>query len=218
VKDDGFRFEQLSDFLAKVCEHHLPWTIGIILDWVVTDTATPICQDVPNYVHYGVPDDVALALMAGGVRSRRLAVTVGREARTEGVDETGARGWLTALGLQGWRSRLQASPAEASDLMRFVRDNTKGMSAKLLGGDAVALQLETIAADVTAGEVGTVDFALNEEDPRPLAVLDGFGEEIAPIGAADQRGLEVLLEAGFVLTATVTSVGDTPGVTLRLDE
>jgi hypothetical protein len=156
--------------------------------------------------------------MVGGVRSRRLAVAVGCEASAEGVDEIRMRSWLTTLGLQGWRSRLQASPAEASDLMRFVRDNTKGMSAKLLGGNAVALQLETIAADIAVDEVGTVDFALHDEDPRPLAVLDAFGEEIAPIGAADQRGLEVLLEAGFVLTATVTSVGDTPGVTLRLDE
>jgi len=34
VADESYRYEQLAEFSANVLEHHLPWTIGILITWV----------------------------------------------------------------------------------------------------------------------------------------------------------------------------------------
>ena len=78
VKNENYRYEQLAEFAASVFEHHLPWALGTVIDWVndaleIRDSSFSIPDDLAAAVHYGVATRDALSLMEGGVRSRRLA-------------------------------------------------------------------------------------------------------------------------------------------------
>ena len=59
--------------LTRVCEHHLPFVLGTILEWINEDLVDEVCPALPAHVHYGVADREALELLTHGVRSRRLA-------------------------------------------------------------------------------------------------------------------------------------------------
>ena len=110
---DAFRFEQLASFLTKVCEHHLPWTLAIVIDWIHQETGVELCPGLPAHLHYGTPTQAAVALMQGGVRSRRLSVAVGERAVNEGVPDENLRAWLAQMGLADWRSEFDAAPASS---------------------------------------------------------------------------------------------------------
>lgn len=115
--DDGsYRYEQLSAFLARVCEHHLARSVGVVLAWSARRTGTEMCPRLPAYVHFGVSNANSLALMSAGVRSRRLAQVVGRLASESGVSPAGLRLWLAGLGAGSWIQMFAAGPAETADL------------------------------------------------------------------------------------------------------
>ena len=78
--EDAFRFEQLSTFLTHICAHHLPFTLGTVLAWINTDRSDEVNPSLPAHLHYGVPDAKALELLTSGVRSRRIAAVVGKQA------------------------------------------------------------------------------------------------------------------------------------------
>ena len=112
ISDDGYRSETLAEFSASVFEHHLPWTLGIVVQWVNaqleaggTDLRLP--DHLPGAIHYGVSTTTALNLMVGGVRSRRLANRVARLApdRIEDDQHT-LRDWLADRSITEWRELL----------------------------------------------------------------------------------------------------------------
>lgn len=85
IDDDGYRSETLAEFSASVFEHHLPWTLGIVLQWVnghldSTGSERRLPDHLPAAIHYGVSTETALDLMHGGIRSRRLANAVAAQA------------------------------------------------------------------------------------------------------------------------------------------
>ena len=201
--DDSFRFEQLSTFLARVCEHHLPWTLGTILGWINESTGFDLCPSLPAHLHYGVGDTIALTLMTGGVRSRRLAVQVGNSGANAGVVAEDLRGWLTGLGISGWRSVFAAGTAEIADLLQFLHDPTAAIGGRLLEGASV----DVVIVPVTDAETGATGERLDlsyvnlSGSPRPIGLLRPDGSAIGTLQATEHRDIAVLLDAGFRVVA-----------------
>lgn len=211
--DDSYRFEQLASYLAQVCEHHLPWTIGTILQWTEITPEDAILPDLPSHIHYGVPDAVALLLMRRGVRSRRLAVAVGADAQASSVDTETVKAWLSTIGLANWRTLFDAAPTELADLYQFVWDENSGLGERLLSGDAVHVALEDGAE--SSHLVGHISYAPDGERPRRIVLTDDQGRLAATIGAASYRDVALLLDAGFELEGT-TSWENPNAVEVRL--
>jgi len=206
TEDEAFRFEQLSTFLTRICEHHLPFTLGTILEWVGDVLGFTVSPNLPAHVHYGVRDMQAIELLKRGVRSRRLAVAAGSGAAANGVASDLLRPWIAELGPTAWRTELQAGPAEVADLLQFVHDPAAAISAALLDGDSKELQVEPTDSPFPGADDLGVGWATSDDElPRPLLVVAPTGEAVARIRASEYRHLQVLVDAGFQLIATATS-------------
>lgn len=204
--DEAFRFEQLSTFLTRICEHHLPFTLGTILEWVGDALGFILSPALPAHVHYGVRDVQAIELLKRGVRSRRLAVAAGAAAAEAGVGTDLLRPWVAELGPVAWRTDLEAGPAEVADLLLFVHDPSAAISAALLDGEFKEIQVDpTDSAFPGETDLG-ISWAISDDElPRPLLVVAPTGEPVARIRASEYRHLQVLVDAGFQLIATATS-------------
>jgi hypothetical protein len=200
--DEGYRFEQLSTFLTRICEHHFPWTLGIVLEWINAERTEDLCPQLPLHVHYGAPDAEAIELLLRGVRSRRLAVVVGQRAASDGVAGAELRQWLATLGAPAWRTEFSAGATEVADLLQFVHDPTAGIGGALLDGESVQVAVDPGPGDWGAADELRIRRARAEEEPRPLVVVSLDGEPVATIRAAEYRHLSVLVDAGFELLAS----------------
>jgi hypothetical protein len=201
VEDEPFRFEQLSTFLARICEHHLPFTLGTLLDWISADLG----YDLPAlsaHVHYGVPHAHGIELLSRGVRSRRLAVVTGDVAQNLGLSADDLREWIADLGPMSWRQSFAAGPVEVADLLQFVHDPDAAISAVLLEGETRQIQVEpTVLPHPATDELAIAAAAGDEERPRPLVVVNAAGEPVAQVRAAEYRHLALLSEIGAQLFA-----------------
>ena len=207
--DEAFRFEQLSTFLTRVCEHHLPFTLGTILDWVGDELGFTINPNLPAHVHYGVPNMQAIELLKGGVRSRRLAVATSSAAVAAGVETDLLRPWVSELGIVAWRTDLEAGPAEIADLLQFVHDPSAAISAALLDGESKVILVDPTDASSSDEADLAISWAIGDDElPRPLLVVSTTGETVARVRAPEYRHLQVLVDAGFELLATATSWDD----------
>ncbi len=205
--DDGsFSFEQLSGFLARVCEHHLPFTLGTVLEWVNAERSNPLCPALPAHVHFGVPAPESVELLTHGVRSRRLAVAVGTDASASEISVSDLRSWLTDLGASHWRTAFAAGPSEVGDLLRFVHDPAAPIGSVLLGGDAVDIPVDSDRDRWPGSEELPVVVSADDEPPQPLVVVDSEGDVAAHIRAAEHRHLALLVDVGFQLLATPVTI------------
>ena len=201
--EDAFRFEQLSTFLTRICEHHLPFTLKTVVEWINADRDDKVNPSLPTHLHYGVPGTEALRLMRG-VRSRRIAVAVGAQAASDGVPADRLRPWLANMGPVGWRANFDAVPTEVADLLYFAHDPATAIGASLLGGNVCVMKVD--ASGVTWGAAGfPVVIATDEERPQPLVVVNDDGVILGRIRASEHRHLAFLLHAGFQLLAIPTT-------------
>lgn len=217
--DEPLRFEQLSTFLTRICEHHLPFTLGTLLEWISADIGLEINPTLPSHVHYGVPHPHGIELLKRGVRSRRLAVAAGDAALDLRVGVNDLRGWIAGLGPISWRTLLAAGPAEVADLLQYVHDPGAAISASLLDGDTLQIQVDPTDNPYRPGDELAVTSAVGEDErPRPLVVVTPTGQPVARIRAAEYRHLLVLSDAGFQLFATPnawTEEGLVTGLVIR---
>jgi superfamily II DNA/RNA helicase len=211
---DAFKFEQLSSFLAKVCEHHLPWTTAIVVDWIHQDTGVELCPALPAHLHYGAPTPGALALMLGGVRSRRLSVAIGERAAEESIPEENLRAWLAQMGLALWRSELGAAPAELADLLQFVRNPAANIGQALLDGATV--QVSCSFTDGLLTDELSVGYLVDAEAPLPIVVLDQSGQAVGQLHPSVHHDVSMLVDAGFQLFGTPVDVEGGRVLSLRL--
>lgn len=219
--EDAFRFEQLSTFLSRICQHHLPFAVGTILGWINIDRSNEVNPSLPAHIHYGVPSLEALELLAAGVRSRRIATVVGTQAATESVPADGLRAWLADMGPVLWRGNFDAGPAEVADLLNFVHDPEAAIGASLLDGD-----IRTIGFDASRMAWDDAEYPIvlesGEEKPEPLIAVNDDGESVGRIRASEHRPLAMLVDAGFQILATPNTRDEDGTVTtiqvrIRLD-
>jgi hypothetical protein len=214
--DDGFKFEQLSGFLTKVCEHHLPWTLGIVIDWLARATDLPISNEPPVYLHFGVSDQIALTLLKGDVRSRRLAVKVAHEARKVDLEPSRVPTWLGELGPSMWRKTFDAGAGEVADLLSYLHDSASGVSADLLAGLHIDVEVDVISDKFSLGGSFLVDYVEDEGHLKRVAIIDRDGETVAFVSSASHLDLTTLIDAGF--KASAESGEDGRHVSIRLDD
>lgn len=201
--DEPLRFEQLSNFLSRICEHHLPFTLRTLLDWIGEDVGFELYELLPSHVYYGVPHAHGIELLECGVRSRRLAVEAGTAAAIQGVSIEDLRGWIAGLGPSGWRREFEASPIEVGDLLQYVHDPDVAMSASLLEGETMEIQVDPGNDPHPSGaELALVLAPTGQERPAPLLLVASSGQFVARIRATEYRHLLVLCNAGFELSAT----------------
>ena len=210
--EDAFRFEQLSTFLNRICEHHLPFTLGTILEWINAERSDEVNPSLPTHLHFGVSNAEALELLMSGVRSRRIATVVGARSVEDGVPAEGLRPWLADMGPVLWRAHFDAGPAEVADLLNFVHNPAAAIGASLLDGEVSTMDIDATGVAWEATDLPVV-IASGEERPPPLHIVNTNDEVVGRIRASEYRHLIVLVDAGFELLATPLTRGDDGTVT-----
>lgn len=197
IANTDYRAEALSEFTSTVFEHHLPWVMGSLVEWMneeleERDTGLVVPGTITSHIHFGAATPTAIDLMAGGVRSRRLAHTA---AAVLGPEIEDLRSRLADMGLQGWRDQLGAYPAELRDLLGYVRRAPKVMT-DVLDGTTELVPVAGIAS--TADGAARLELDETEAEPRPLNVW--VGQEVVGQVASDYYSeVRQLLELGFAL-------------------
>ena len=177
VRSEDYSYEQLSEFVAVVFEHYLPWALGTLVDWVneaLEEQAATfrIPDDLAAAIHYGVATRDALDLMLGGVRSRRLANRVAENRASDWIEseDTSLRVWLANQDISTWRSNFDASPTEVADLLAFARDPSVQLVNQVLEREEYILPYIERAA-VLFESAARIASEPNQPAPAPLAIF-----------------------------------------------
>ena len=209
IPDAGYRSEALAEFNTSVFGHHLPWTGGIILQWVNTRMegsggVRRIPEHLPLAIHYGVGTRTALDLMRGGIRSRRLANAVATHADGRTLaGESPLRDWLADQTITHWREHFAASPTEVADLLLFVRAPGAQVVSSVLSGSTHELTINTHGHPIGTGGPAKLDIQPDSADPVPIQVVTSTGV-IGTIRPADHDEVSQLLNLGVRLNIEVS--------------
>ncbi len=210
IRNEGYRSEALADFSASVFEHHLPWTLGIVIKWVNTKLEADggerrIPDLLPAAIHYGVSTKTALDLMTGRVRSRRLANTVAGHAGGHANDEdngTALRNWLADQTISEWRHLFDASPTELADLLSFARAPGAQIVSSILEGSTHELRINPSDIKVTTPQTARLELEPNTPVPAPIQVVNSNGVA-GTVRASDHDEVSLLMSMGIPLTVEV---------------
>lgn len=197
IANADYRAEALSEFTSTVFEHHLPWALGSLVEWVNEEldergAGLVVPVSIASHIHFGAASPTAIELMAGGVRSRRLADAA---ASVLGPDVEDLRSRVAEMGLQGWRDQLGAYPAELRDLLGYVRRAPKVMTDVLDGSTEL---VPVTGATSTNSGAARLELDDAEGEPRPLNVLVDQ-EVVGQVASAYYSEVRQLLELGFAL-------------------
>jgi hypothetical protein len=207
IADEDFRADALTEFVAAVFEHHLPWVLRTLISWVNTSLPDELHApaDLPAHVQFGVPSPSALELMLNGIRSRRLATVVGT---TLGPDEPELlRGRLQNTNIDDWRLHFEAAPTEIMDLLGYVHDPTLQPVAQILSGQPIFLPFVPLPdVDGIDGEVAHFAVAASGPHPRPWQVIVD-GDVVGATLPAAHMYVTALVGLGQALTLTVDAPG-----------
>jgi len=223
VTEESYQYEQLAEFSASVFEHHLPWTIGIILQWVnarLEDAGLDqrIPDHLPGAVHHGVSSEAALSLMAASVRSRRLANVISAQFPSPPSDiEVGEalREWLGSQTLDEWRSSFEASPTEIADLLAYVRSPGTQLVSNLFEGRPIELLIDP--ATLFNDTAGPAAFSRPSTHPSaPIEVRSDGGAIVGTVKPVDHSDVALLTSMGVPLDVHVEPRGDDSVIVIQL--
>jgi len=201
VVDEDYRYEQLSDFFANSLDHVVPWILDTATAWL-NEMGYDVCRELGAYIRHGVDSKVALDLMQNGVRSRRLARSIASSFVDDVDGDTVVHDWLAMMGLREWRERLDASPSEVSDLLRFTSDRDAQYTARALAGETVSIP----ATAIDLFDVGSATLALvDEQPPQRIGVSQG-GRLVGVVAANAHDDVSRLLAAAIPLDIRIDSL------------
>jgi hypothetical protein len=203
VTDDTYRYEQLSEFIAQVLEHLLPWLLSTLISWVNegVEEEDQLCPELPAYIRFGVDTPVALELAQAGVRSRRLVHAVAAEAAAS--TDLPVRTWLTETDIGTWRQLFDASPNELGDLLVFSRAQDARITSRVLASEVVEIPI-VLEGSPDAGEI---EIREAEEDPPPRLAAFRDAEVVGYVRSEHQDDVSRLLAIGVPLSITLTGEG-----------
>jgi hypothetical protein len=203
VTDDTYRYEQLSEFIAQVLEHLLPWLLNTLVGWVNEglEEEDQLCPELPAYIRFGVDTPIALELALAGVRSRRLVHAVAAQAAAS--TELPVRAWLTETDVRTWRQLFDASPSELGDLLVFSRARDSRITSRVLAGEVVEMRLVTEGSP----EAGDIEIREAGEDPPPRLAAFRDGEIVGYVRSQHHDDVSRLLAIGVPLSITLTEEG-----------
>ena len=221
INDEGYRSEAQADFIASVFEHHLPWTLGVIIQWVnanleANGSDRRLPDTLPAAIHYGVHTTTALDLMTGRVRSRRLANTIATHADGRTSDEESTlRDWLADLTIAEWREQFNASPTEIADLLTFVRSPTARVVSSILEGSTHELRIDYPDTQMPTAQPAKLEPQPDAQEPAPIQVTITNGTT-GTIRPSDHDEVSLLMNMGIPLTVEVGPSSNGPVVSIAL--
>jgi hypothetical protein len=200
VTDDTYRYEQLSEFIAQVLEHLLPWLLSTLISWVYEglEEEDLLCPELPAYIRFGVDTPVALELAQAGVRSRRLVHAVAAEAAAS--TDLPVRTWLIETDIGTWRRLFDASPNELGDLLVFSRAQDARITSRALAGEVVEIPIVLEGSP----DAGDIEIREAEEDPPPRLAAWRDGEVVGHVRSEHQDDVSRLLAIGVPLSVSLT--------------
>jgi hypothetical protein len=203
VADETYRYEQLSEFIAQVLEHLLPWLLNTLVGWVNEglEGDEQLCPELPAYIRFGVDTSVALELARAGVRSRRLVHAVADQAAAS--TELPVREWLTETDIGTWRQTFDASPNELGDLLVFSRAQDARITSRALAGEVVEIQLVVQGSP----DAGDIEVREADEDPPPRLAAFRDGQVVGYVRSEHHDDVSRLLAIGVPLSITLTEDG-----------
>lgn len=199
VRDEPYRYEQLSEFVSQVLEHLLPWLLNTLVGWVNEglEEEARLCPQLPAYIRFGVDTPVALELAQSGVRSRRLVhVVAARAVETD----LSVRDWLAQSDVRTWGRTFDASPSELADLLVFTGARDARITSRVLAGEVVDVPLLIVGSP----SPGPADLReVDENSPQRLATFRD-GEVVGYVGPSHHDDVSRLLAIGLPLSIVVT--------------
>ena len=196
VIDDTYRYEQLSEFIAQVLEHLLPWLLSTLISWVNEglEEEDQLCPELPAYIRFGVDTPVALELAQAGVRSRRLVHAVAAEAAAS--TDLPVRTWLAETDIGTWRRLFDASPNELGDLLVFSRAQDARITSRVLAGEVVEIPIVPEGSP----RAGDIEIREAEEAPPPRLAAWRDGEVVGYVRSEYHDDVSRLLAIGVPLS------------------
>ncbi|WP_091602895.1 DEAD/DEAH box helicase [Arthrobacter koreensis] len=203
VPDVSWRLEQTVDAVSGVFEHFLSWTIGVVIsqanDLLVSEGSSgALPDDLAYFVRYGVDTTIGLNLLTSGIRSRRLAYTIGRRATALGLDWSTVRDWLRGLHIDGWRTEFAAARREIEDLLEFCRAPAMSPLRQLLEQHTTAVELHTPMAEPPAAGALPVELRItHNSEPIEVWTSGAANYRIGVIAAASHADVVLLGLSGL---------------------
>lgn len=205
VTKADFMFEQLSTFISTVFEHYLPWVLGTIVRWTNDELeemglARMLDDKIPQYVHHGVMNPVALDLFQAGMSSRRLANSVAKVYDDSSIDEQVIL-WLRSLDLVRCQDLFDASPLEIKELFECARED--GLVRDVLFGEGAFIEFITLKYEKN-------DKVILKEtmiERFPGIAIYSNDEELGIIPLQYQNEVKGLLRTGIPISVLLTAEG-----------
>ncbi|WP_216916701.1 DEAD/DEAH box helicase [Nocardia noduli] len=222
--DPSWRIEQMVDAVTGHFQHYLSWTIGAVVELVnlrLVDAECQLllCPELSGFIRYGINTTVELLLMTYGVRSRRLAHAIGWSIPLE-IEPAyeDIRYFLAQMTISEWRQNYGASSSEILDILEFTRIRRRSLLKVLLETGQVAIELPNVVKDaLNNGARLSISPALDEPEPRPLAVFSGI-EQVADISSQDHTDVQAILDTGLSFDIKLDDDGSTLLISLPLSE
>ena len=214
--------ELLVNAVTGYFEHYLSWTVGALVEIVnrrleEVESDQRLCPELGGYIRYGVHDTGALMMMTAGIRSRRLAHAVIRDAPAD-LEATHAdlRAWLAGMDLAEWRTRYQAGASEILDLLEYTRRRRRSLVKTLLERGTVEIELPEPVLEVSEyHEPFSLEPMRGGPSPEPLVIYSG-AEMVATTSLQDHADLRAILDTGLALDVEVDVSDFAPVVRLSL--
>ena len=215
IPDRELRLERTVDAITDFCEHYFSWTLGVVvamtnerLGEIGVDVG--IAPELSVYVRYGVTSQAAVGLLLAGVRSRELATQVASSATREDHAED-MRQWVGSMTISEWREQFGATPADVLDLIEYGRRRDLGLLRTLLSEGEVAVEVTSIQTSAREGDNHTGPFVVEirpvSGDSPELGVFErDRGALVASIPTSAHSDVQTVLDAGFILIATLDEV------------
>lgn len=218
VPDVSWRLEQTVDSISGAFEHFLSWTIGVVTtqaNELLVDQGgiEALPGDLAYCIRYGVDTKIALNLFTSGIRSRRLAYTIGQRATTLGLTWLQVRDWLRDLHIEGWRAEFAVARREIEDLVDFCRSPGTSPLRELLEKHTVTVLLHEPMAPLPAAEALPVELRIvSSSEPIEVWTLGAANYRVGIVTAASHADVALLMLSGLEHTA------ETDGNSVKLRE
>lgn len=207
VPDVAWRLEQTVDAVSETFEHYLSWTLGVTLEQAneFLEAAGHPMRFPATFaylIRYGVDTNQALHLLIRGVRSRRLAHLVGRQAQAAGLTGAAMREWLEALHVDGWRTTFFANAREMEDLADYTRDATGSVLRDALASGTGRARLHHAIDPPPPTPLAVTIEVLRPDEPIEVWSA-GYGRyKVGLIAARDHADVIALTRSGLPYLAT----------------
>lgn len=220
VPDIAYQLEQMVDVVSGAFEHFLSWTVGVVVEQtnealVAEESWMRLRSDTSSMLRYGVDTSGALALLTGGIQSRKLAHSIGRWAAHNHLDASDLREALAELHIDGWRDKFGASPPDVLDLLEFTRARRQSLLRALLESGSASLTVDEYGEEESGNEAFP-DVTIDASGESPAAYQVRSGENVkATVRAADHTAVEDVLQSGLEIEFSL--LGSTLHISVKND-